>query len=316
MDTNFFQSEAVKREINKLEQNKFSKFLIPRITDLSGINGVTVCPSSCAKWTQEFNVDLWPAFKGQYLNVAKHISLRKCLTENTSEWIKNFTNMRFMGFRGLANITYPTQYGNKSFYFASHVADIIKKQCIADAVIMNVSFDAITRKTRKVDNETKAMIDNVWKYDYPQNMKQRYQSLKDILLKNSRYLKQNVVNNANKQLLLSYEMNLRYCDQDHFGHLNQATYFHYVEECLFDYFYNTKMNKNIVFESMTAVFWNEIAIKKNKSCFVNIWEIKTIGNGANAMDFYGSIDIKNEKNEWVHNFGFVMRVLNVNKSKL
>eukprot|EP01084_Bolivina_argentea_P144458 253438_1 len=311
--------EPWKDEIQTVQKNKYANFLIPRRTDFSGIDGSTLCPSSAAKWTQSFTVSrLWrnnPS-KGTLI-AAKHVSLREPATNvnNRYKWMRLFSTMRYFGLRGLSNIAYPVElYGKKSFFIVAHIRDLANKQFIADAIVMNVAFDYIKRKSRSVDIKTQELINNTWNNDYPQNMKHKYKNLKNTFVNNMEYLKQNIFKNNKNKLLFSYKIALRYMDQDPVQHLNQSTYFHYVEEGLFNYFFQHKKNKYVVFQSMTALYKKEISLRKHDHCFVNLWHIKSTHH-SNVVKYCGSVDIKHN-NQWDHHCGFVMTVLNSNRSKL
>eukprot|EP01084_Bolivina_argentea_P005698 10758_1 len=318
--------EKIQNEIIKWKNHKNTLLMTPRlVTDFSGIDSKLICLSSIAKWTQTGTV--WNELsspKRSAIILAKHISLRNDII---IDQFKGLTNHQISyrkyqqqsgGFLGLCNVSYPVEYGNKSYFASFHMRDMMHQQWLGDSLVMIVAFNHKTKKTYPVDDELKNIINNSWNNEYPNDFKSRYKPLKQTFSSNMKYLTKNILktDDKNKILLYSYKMQIRYQDQDPLQHLNQATYFHFVEECIYKYYNKT----TVLFDSMTAIYWREISIKKYNYCFVNIWFkekiINNTINGLNKWKYYGSIDVKNN-DTFTHCCGFAITVYNEeNKSKM
>merc|ERR1712130_298388 len=174
------------------------------------------------------------------------------------------------------------------------------------------------------------MIDTIWNH-YPQ--KQKYFFLKNILINHLNELKQIRMSHKDIKLLYSYKMQLRYFDEDRNYHLNSKTYYKMIEELLMNYDDNIANGKYLNY-SLSLIYWHETPVSKYSHCYMNIYKKRTIhvkndrtGQLHMAWDIFGvlSVDkccernfdtIEGKKHEWIHQTGFVVRIVDKKALKL
>merc|ERR1712129_161398 len=110
-------------------------------------------------------------------------------------------------------VGYFTEYNQSSFFSAKHVYTNAKRQSfIGHEIMLSVSVNRSTRKTKKLSTQFKAMTDKMWQ-EYPQ--KEKYFILKHRLLAHLEELKEIRMNDDDAMtFLFSYKMQLRFFDED------------------------------------------------------------------------------------------------------
>ena len=169
-------------------------------------------------------------------------------------------------------LSYYMEYGNTSFWTASHLKDSITDKYFMHNVSMYVMMNAQTRRPQSVLNDIKSSCEESWNSKYPQNMKIKYKALKQTLSKNMGILNElnKNVEYRNKKAIYSYPIQLRYLDEDVNHHLNTNIYIAFVVETLNNYDQGLRQNKKVVY-SMSNLYWKEIRMTHFEFCYVNIW---------------------------------------------
>eukprot|EP01084_Bolivina_argentea_P141270 248251_1 len=209
--------------------------------------------------------------------IAKHVTFHnvdECLNASKpySSMKRRLIDRKLIGMPSLQISSYLLDANHTSHWHANHTQNVSlnnKDDYVGHAVGLYVNMNRATRKPKALSDVFKNKCKQTWNDKYPQDLKPVYIKLKNITSNHLQTLKKIKMDRNYNDILFSYNLQLRYMDEDRNHHLNFRSYFSHIEECLMHYD-NKFANNKYVNYSMTIAYWKETAVRKYKQCFVNI----------------------------------------------